>query len=80
MQINTCFLIPVISELKVKLIFNKYEMNSYYQQQKYPTIAKLNSNFNFNYNWVEYSINFVFFLTTTRPPGQVVKLQLLHQF
>ena len=29
-------------------------------------IAKLNSNFNLNYNWVEYSINFVFF-STTRP-------------
>ena len=42
MRINTCFLIPVISELKVKLIFNKYEMNSYYQQQKYPTISSHN--------------------------------------
>ena len=29
-------------------------------------IAKLNSNFNLNYNWVEYSINFVFF-SPTRP-------------
>ena len=42
MRINTCFLIPVISELKMKLIFNKYEMNSYYQQQKYPTISSHN--------------------------------------
>ena len=42
MRINTCLLIPVISELKVKLIFNKYEINSYYQQQKYPTISSHN--------------------------------------
>ena len=36
--------------------------------QDLPLFAKLNSNFNLNYNWVEYSINFVFFSSTTHPP------------
>ena len=33
---------------------------------QYPDFAKLNSNLNFNFNWVENSINFVFF--STHPP------------
>ena len=42
-------------------------------------VAKLNSSFKFNFNWVEYSINFVFFSpTTTSSWTQTLrKLQLL---